>query len=301
VLSADRIAAERVAVYEIMADCHFNLGDYDAAVGHYEQAMEISQQQGWSPTISQLLLGLGKVARRRGNYAQARAHARESLDLCREIGHIGGEASSLGILGDVAYNRGDLEQAITHYEQSLSTFRQIGDPHGIADYCLSLAFVKIDQEEIDEAEDYLREALAIGRSIDAALVLIRAKYHLARVARARGDLDKAQADAKQVIEAAQQAGVRLLEALGHHLAGEVMAQRRQSLQAENHMVEALRQLEMLGDRFETAWALRSYARLLADRGDRSRARAQLQHASVIFAELGSQRELTRTHAELARL
>jgi tetratricopeptide (TPR) repeat protein len=201
----------------------------------------------------------------------------------------------------VAYNCGDLDQATSHYEEALATFRQIGDQHGVADYCLSLAFVEIDQEEIDKAEDHLEEALAIGRSIDAALVLIRARYHLARVARARGDLDQAQADAQQVIEAAHQAGIRLLEALGHHLAGEVMAQRRQSLQAENHMVEALRQLERLGDRFETAWALRSYARLLADRGDRSHARAQLQHASAIFAELGSERELTRTNAELARL
>jgi DNA-binding SARP family transcriptional activator len=299
--SAGQMAAERVAIYEIMADSHFNLGDYDAAVGHYEQALKISQQQRWHPSISRLLLGLGKVARRRGNYAQARAHAQQSLDLCREIGHIAGEAASLGILGDVAYNRGDLHQAISHYEQALSTFRQIGDQHGIADYCLSLAFVKIDQEEIDEAEDHLQEALAIGRSIDAALVLIRAQYHLARIARARGHLDEAQASAERVIEAAQHAGIRLLEAVGHHLLGEVMAQRRQSVQAEIHMVEALRLLERLGDRFETAWALRSYARLLVDRGDLPHAQAQLQRATAIFAELGAQRELTRTNAELARL
>jgi DNA-binding SARP family transcriptional activator/ATP/maltotriose-dependent transcriptional regulator MalT len=298
---ANQVTAERVAVYEIMGDGYFHLGNYEAAVSHYQQALEIAQQQDWRPTISRLLLGLGKVARRRGDYAQAGTYAQQSLDLCREIGHIAGEAASLGILGDVAYNRGDFEQAISCYDQALSTFRQIGDQHSIADYCLSLAFVKIDQREIDEAEDYLQEALTIGQGINAALVLIRAQYHLAKVARARGHLDEAQAEVEQAIEAAQRTGIRLLEAMGRRLLGEILAQRRQPAQAEVHMIESLRLLESLGDRFETAWALRSYARLLADRGDLSHAGAQLQRANAIFAELGAQRELTRTNAELARL
>ncbi|MCZ7572936.1 MAG: tetratricopeptide repeat protein [Ardenticatenaceae bacterium] len=299
--SVPEVVAEKVAVYEIMADSYFHLGDYHAAVGHYEQALEIARQHDWRPIISRLLLGLGKVSRRWGNYDRAGAYAQQSLNLCHQIGHIAGQAASLGALGDVAYNRGELEQAISYYGQALSTFRQIGDRHGIADYCLSLAFVKIDQEKIEEAEAHLQEAMTIGASLNAALVLIRAQYHSARVARAKGHLDEAQAGAEQVIKAAQRAGIRLLEAMGYHLWGEVLAQQRLPIQAEVRMVEGLRLLERLGDPFETAWALRSYARLLAEQGDLSHARAQLERATAVFAELGAQRELTRTNAELARL
>lgn len=298
---ANRLIAERVSVYDIMANSLFHLGDYGAAEKQYREALEIAQSKDWQPTVSELLLGLAKVARRRGHYAQATSYGHKSLDLCLKIGHIGGQAASLGVLGDIAYNRGDLEQAIAYYEQALTTFRQIGDQHGIADYLLSLAFVMIDQEQIQAAENYLCEAQEIGQSIGATLVLIRAQYHLARVARARGDLDKARIGADQVIEAAERAGIRLLEAMGYHLLGEVLARQRHQAQAEVHMVEALRLLERLGDRFETACALRSHARLLADRGDSSHAKAQLERAAATFAELGARRELARTHADLARL
>lgn len=298
---AYQLAAERVAVYEIMANSYFNLGNYEAAVKHYLLALEIAQKQDQRHLAARLLIGLGKVARRRGNYVQAGDYARESQELCRAIGHISGEAASLGLLGDVAYNRGDFKQAISCYEGALSTFRQLGDQHAIADYCLSLAFVKIDKGENDEAEDYLQEALIIGHNLNATLVLIRAQYHLARVARARGHLDQAQDRVERALEGAQIAGIRLLEAAGHHLLGDILPQKQQPAQGERHLIKGLRLFESLGDRFETAWTLRSYARLLTQRGDLSYARPQLQRAAALFAELGAQRELIRTNNELALL
>jgi DNA-binding SARP family transcriptional activator len=299
--SLPEVVAEQVANYEIVADSYFHLGEYYVAVEHYEQALEIARQHDWRLAVSRLLLGLGKVSRRWGNYARAEAYARQSLDLCDEIGHIAGQAASWGALGDVAYNRGEIEQALSYYALALSIFRQIRDPHGIADYCLSLAFAKIDQENLEEAEAHLQEAMSIGASLNATLILIRAEYHSARIARAKGQLSEAQAGAEKVVDAARHAGIRLLEAMGYHLWGEVLAQQRLPIQAEICMVEGLRLLERLGDPFETAWALRSHARLLADRGDLSHARAQLERALGVFAELGAQRELARTNAELARL
>ncbi len=296
-----QMAAERVAVYGIMADSYFHLGNYEVAVSHYQQALEIAQWQDRRPATARVLMGLGKVARRRGNYLQAGDYAQQSLDLCRRIGHIAGEAASLGLHGNVAYNRGDLEQVTSCYEQALSISRQVGDVHGVADYCLSLAYVRIDQQRIDEAENYIQEALSIGRCLNATLVWIRAQYHLAQAARARGRLDEAQSAVEQAIEAAQRTGVCFLVAVGHQLLGEILAQQRQPFQAEVHLIESLRLFESLRDRFETAWTLRSYARLLADRGDLPHAQAQLQRAAAIFAELGARRELTRTNAALARL
>ena len=298
---AGRFSAERVAVYNTMANSYFNLGDYDAAQAHYEQALQIASSEKQEPTIAELLLGLARVARRVGHYDQAKSYGEKSLDLCLKIGHIWGQACSLGTLGDVTYNQGYLERAIDYYEQALATFRQIGDRHGVADYLLSVAFVMIDREEVAEAEKYLAEALEIGQDINASLVMIRAQYHLARVARARGDLEEARIGAEEVIRAAQRAGIRLMEAMGYHLLGELLGRQRHLAQAEVHMVESLRLLERLGDRFEMACALRSHARLLADRGDWFHGKAQLERAATIFAELGAQRELIITKADLARL
>jgi hypothetical protein len=83
--------------------------------------------------------------------------------------------------------------------------------------------------------------------------------------------------------------------------GDILPQQKQPAQGELHIIKGLRLFESLGDRFETAWTLRSYARLLRNRGDLSHARPQLQRAAALFAELGAQRELSRTNNELAQL
>ena len=288
------LSKERVAVYEIMANCYFHLGNYEESVTQYQAALQIAQRQEESPVVARLLIGMGRVARRRGQYSQATKFADMSLDVCRKIGIISGEAAANVLQGDIAYNRGDFEQAIPCYEFALSTYRQIGDQHGIADSCISLGFVKIDQNEIETAEKYLLEALAIGRILDAALVLIRAQYHLARVAMARGQLEQAQAGAEQALEAAKHAGIRLLEAAVNHQLGVILTQRQQLIQGEFHIVEALNQYESMGDFFETAWVLRSLAQLYAARGDLSHALPLIQRSIELFSEIGALRELSRT-------
>lgn len=298
---SEALATAQVSIYHTMAQSYFHLGNYEIAVLHYERALEIARRLNQRATLPHLLIGLGDVARRRGDYAQAEAYARESLSLCQQVGHAAGVAASHGTLGNVAYNRGRLEEAFNHYEQALSICRQLGDRHGIADYCLSLAFVLFDQGRIDVAEVYLREAYQIGQAIDADLVLIRACYHLAKVAQARDDLDEAQGDVEKAIEVAQRAGIQMMKALGYRLLGEILMQRRQLTQAEQHMLESLRVLEKLGERFEVAWTLRSYARLLVARAETTGAQALLRQAASIFGELEAERELKKTHDELSRL
>jgi DNA-binding SARP family transcriptional activator len=292
---------ERVFVNEIMADSYFNLGNYEESVNHYLKALKIAEIHDQRSLVAGLLIGLGGVARRRGQYTQAIEYAQRSLGVCRKIGHISGEAAAQGLQGDVAYNRGDFGRAISCYEEALSTYRQIGDQHGTADSCISLGFVKIDQEEIDVAENYLLEALALGQTLDSALVLIRAQYHLARVALARGQLEQAQATAEHALKASHHTGIRLLEAAVHHQLGVILTQRLQFTQGEIHILKSLRLYESLGDTFETAWVIRSHAQLLADRGDLSHAFAELQRAIELFSGLGAERELTKTNQILKEL
>ena len=159
-----------------------------------------------------------------------------------------------------------------------------------------------DINQLDTIRDAVNgEALEIGRSIDARLVLIRADYHLARVALAHGHLAAARTHVERAIAAAQRSGIRLLEAMSVHLLGELLTRQRRFAEAEAQIVESLGLLERLGDRFETACTLRSYARLLVERGDLPHGEAQLQRAAAIFAELGAAHELSITQADLVRL
>jgi DNA-binding SARP family transcriptional activator len=298
---SETLASTQLSVYRTMAQSYFHLGNYDIAVLHYERALEIARRLGRRADLPPLLIGLGDVARRRGDYARAEAYARESLSVCQAVGHIAGLGAAHGTLGNVAYNRGHLEAALQHYEQARSIFRQLGDRHGVADYCLSLAFVLFDRGEIEAAEAHLHEAYQIGEALQAELVLIRANYHLAKVAQARGDLELAQARALRAAHMAEGADIEMMKALAYRLLGEILVQQRQLAQAEQHMLESLHALERLGERFEVAWTLRSYARLLWVRAETGAAQALLRQAIAIFSELKAERELERTQQELSRL
>jgi tetratricopeptide (TPR) repeat protein len=293
--------SERVATYGIMASSYFHLGHYDSAIGFYQMALDIALTADHRAAMSQMLLGLGEVARRQGYYERARAYATQSLEICHDIGHVAGVAASLGTLGTINYHRGDWEQAASYFNQALSIFRQLGDLHGVADYCISLGYLYIEADRIGEAEEYFSEALRIGQGLNSALVLIRVEYHLAKIARARKDLNQAQARAERTIDAASKAGTRVMEAISHRLLGEILTELRRPSQAEVHLIESLRLFEGLGDRFEVAWTMRSYGRLLANRGDMGHAQAHLTRSAEIFEQLSAEREAECTHQELARL
>jgi len=298
---ATTLAAERVAVYEIMANCHYHLANYASAAIYYQQALEIAREREWRRSIPHLLRGLGEVARRTGDYRAAGEHVLRSLAICEEIGDTAGVVASHGALGNLSYNCGDFDQSIAHFSSALEVCRRIGDRHGIADYCLSLAFVQLDQGRVDEAEANLQEALRIGQEIDAALVLTRAGYHLARVARARQQWAEAEAKVLETIAAARQSGLRMMEAMGHRLLGEILSQRGRITEARAEMLMSLGLFREQRDRFEMAWTLRSYARFLAMRGNIAGARVRLKRSAAMFEALGATRESTITNKELARM
>jgi DNA-binding SARP family transcriptional activator/virulence-associated protein VapD len=298
---SDQVGGVLVSIYHTMAQCYFNLGNYDTAVSHYEHALESARLLGQQAIIPRMLIGLGNVARRRGDYSKAEEYAHESLALCQKIGLVSEIALSHGTLGNVSYNRGDLNEAFLHFKQSLDIFRQVGELHGIADYCLSLAFVLLEQDQVDLAERYLLEAAQIGDEINADLVKIRAKYHLAKVAVARADFEAARSSLEVSIAKAKKAGIQLMEALGMRLLGEISAGDFETHQAERHILESLEILEKLGERFEVAWTLRSYGRLLAIRGEQKRALTLMEQASAIFEDLEALRELAKTYNEISRL
>jgi predicted ATPase/DNA-binding SARP family transcriptional activator len=297
----EKVGSVQASIYDTMAQCDFNLGNYDSAVSKYQQALEMAHRLNQQAIIPQLLIGLGNVDRRRGDYFQAEKYASESLELCQKIGLVSGIAMANGTLGDVAYNRGKLDDAFMHFKLTLDIYRQLGERHGIADYCISLAFVLLEQDEIEAAERLLWEAIKIGEELSADLVQIRAHYHLGKAALKSNNLTVAWNEVQKSIEKAESTGIQLMIAFGYRLRGEILVQQMDFNQAKQNILDSLNILEKLGEHFEVAWTIRSYARLLIACGEAERALAYLQQAASSFANLNAERELTKTQYEIMRL
>jgi len=297
----EKIGSVQISIYDTMAQCDFNLGNYDSAVSKYQQALEMANRLNQQAIIPQLLIHLGTVDRRRGDYIQAEKFASEGLELCQKIGLVSGIALAHGTLGDIAYNRGKLDEAFRHFKLSLDIYRQLGERHGIADYCISLAFVLLEQDEVEAAERLLWEAITIGEELSADLVQIRAHYHLGNAALKSNNLENAWKEVQKSIEKAESAGIQLMIACGYRLRGEILIKKMTFDSARENILCSLVIFENLGEHFEMAWTLRSYARLLIARGEEERALAYLQQAASTFANINAERELTKTQYEISRL
>jgi tetratricopeptide (TPR) repeat protein len=62
------VGGVQVSIYHTMAQCGFNLGNYETAFSQYQQALEMARRLNQQAIIPRLLIGLGNVARRWGDY-----------------------------------------------------------------------------------------------------------------------------------------------------------------------------------------------------------------------------------------
>ena len=67
-----------------------------------------------------------------GRYEQAARHQQEAVAIFRDIGDRFGEARALGNLGLARQRQGRYQEAADYHQQALDLFREIGDRHGEA-------------------------------------------------------------------------------------------------------------------------------------------------------------------------
>jgi predicted ATPase/DNA-binding SARP family transcriptional activator len=113
-----------------------SLGDYGAAIGHFEQALasfhawrHLGPQAGQN--LAWTLNRLGICESLRGDMDAARAHFKACEEAFRHSGDLDGVAGTLAQLADIARMSGDLDEARRLFAESEQVQRELGDtrPH----------------------------------------------------------------------------------------------------------------------------------------------------------------------------
>ncbi len=116
-----------------MGDAQWLLGDLDAAVRHYESALEADQGTGdpWMEGFA--LRQLGVVAWQRGERdGTAAEHVERAIAVFREAGEQRGEAMGLLSLADFGADLGQFDGALDHCRAAVGVFDDIGDVWSVA-------------------------------------------------------------------------------------------------------------------------------------------------------------------------
>ncbi|NDU76242.1 AfsR/SARP family transcriptional regulator [Actinomadura sp. DSM 109109] len=140
-------------------------GDYDEAARLLRDGLRPAEELRMWPEASFRLSGLGRVALLTGALGEARDLHERALDLARRhMARSAEEFAEVG-LGLVARARGDLDAAETHLRARLGWLRGIGGTAGVAFVHAQLGFVAEERGDAREALALHTEGLAAARAV----------------------------------------------------------------------------------------------------------------------------------------
>jgi ATP/maltotriose-dependent transcriptional regulator MalT len=138
-------------------------GDYVAALGPFEEALELFQSVGdeWNAAVQLDMAGL--VLANKGDFIEARPSIQESLARARALGDAWLIAFGLLNFGQVLRHEGDLAGARTQLEEALPLFHAYGDVFKELVTQIELGGVVLEQGEVEGGASRAREGLLLLR------------------------------------------------------------------------------------------------------------------------------------------
>jgi predicted ATPase/transcriptional regulator with XRE-family HTH domain len=168
-----------------------DLGDYDAARRHYEEALALRRSLGNADGVAGALNNLGLIAAWWGDYERATALHSESLHLRQELGDALGEAQSRSNLGDVMTASGDFARAEAFHQESLRLYEAARDAAGSAYAYYNLGELARLLGDEARAEERLQESARRFDDLGDRLGIAYAQWSRGALASRLGDQRRA--------------------------------------------------------------------------------------------------------------
>ena len=174
-------------------------GDYQVALAHQREALEIARGLGDRKGAISTLNALAASSRLLGDYASALEWSERTLEACREVGDTEAIAAALSNLGDVALCLGRHDDAEQLLHQSLALFAELGDDNGVAWCCNHLGDVAAATGQRGEAQRLYERGANIFSSTGNGWGLARSMCDLGHLACDDADIESARAAFRQAI------------------------------------------------------------------------------------------------------
>jgi DNA-binding SARP family transcriptional activator len=187
-------SAQRLGDREAQALVHRSLGhastqvgSYQDAVRHYEQALDLYRQLGDREGQARVLLGLGFTHDRQGQYRRALAHCLQALDVYKTLGDRARQASILNNIGWCHVRLGSYQEALACCQQAIDLHQELGYQHGEANAWDTLGCAHDHLGRHSEAVACYQEALALLRKLDDRHLPAEVLTHLGDAHRSNGE------------------------------------------------------------------------------------------------------------------
>lgn len=279
ILNLDTKASpERAHLLLVAGNLALFQGDYPEANSLYRDSLRAWQTFGNKEGEIKVLNNIAIVAWQQGNYAYARQTYEACLDICRSLNDKVELANVTFNLGNLYTDLAEFDKAQVLVQESLRMYRHLGNKRLIGNNLIGLGMIAFEKGEYHAATEYAREGLTLLRDIAYKIGEADALNFLGQVACALRDYTLARVHLCEALEIkrenSEKAGIVLaLEAFGQLEVAEGKAHKAVSLWAaatemreeinmvfsprsrERHERHLAKAREMLGEAFDTAWAM----------------------------------------------
>lgn len=248
---------------------------------------EAAEAHGDRRTLGRARWLSGALALRVGDPARAERLSAEAVAACRDTGDQVILRQALNDLGLAAQFLGRNEDALAHFEASLELAEELGHRSGKVATTLNAALTRIRNGQAAAAVAPCEEVLTDLRSrADDAGMIAYALYVLGLALHAQHRWEAAAGRFGECLEVCRDAGIRDRAAHAGYRLADTLFRMGDLDGALRHAEEAVTMLQETGGDRDLATARLVLGRLLSERGDVDRGRAQLDEARETFTRLG---------------
>ncbi len=277
-------------------------GEWDAAIGIYQEALQIWTELGEDARAGDAHERLGRANQKTGEPEAARRHLEEAWGRFRVAGEGRREVRLLDRLGRFYRLSGEVDEAFAVRRRALDVAREIEDRKWEAISLQNLALIYRQLGEIREAFRYYRQAISLVRELGNRPQEARVLHNLGEAHLSQGQLERAITLFDDALELWRELGDRPGEARTLNSLGTAY-QRSGQLQSalDDYLLKALEIRQELGDRRAEAVTFHDIGNVYYKLNELELALHNTQLALKIFHELGDLRSETTARNSLGRL
>jgi tetratricopeptide (TPR) repeat protein len=205
-----------------LANVYYNRGDRAQGLVMYRDALAIYRELGDRENMAIALNNVGGSLAEQGRTSEGRPYLQEALALRREIGHRQGVATTLENIGLLALWEGDLVGARRAFEEALAIFRDVGRRSQTGSALVGLAAVALYAGEVARARTYFDESMTIRVELGQTLAVTTGRADLAEILMEQGKPEEAEAVLRDALKGVIAAKVNDAEAHAHAVLSQVL-------------------------------------------------------------------------------
>jgi DNA-binding SARP family transcriptional activator len=223
------------ALHEALGDVCTLLGEYRAAMQHYETAAASYEPE----ALARIERKLADIYRRRGEWEQAESHLQAALDALGTGGALGERARLYAAWSLTSHRRGQPELAQDFAQRALALAQEAAENRALVEAYNILGILASRAGDIVAAQDHLEHSLALSETLGDESARAAALNNLALACGAAKDVERALALADQALTIYVGQGDRHREAALHNTLADLLYAAGRSEDAMAHLKQAV--------------------------------------------------------------